>query len=263
MDKAAYRPLIPEQTPFESSYMTLPWALHTPAQAEANPGELYPMLVMLHGGYGREVEDGHVMVDVAQYILDTEHGLLSEANRSAYPAFILAPHCTLENSAARCDFYSNEWAGGGGANFNVGEQPSRSGGAALELIEYMIDNYNVDPARIYVTGNSMGGGGTWDFIARRPDLFAAAVPVSGHVPSEQALAKVAQAKVPVWAFTGSNDYTNNHQDTDRAIDYLQSNGGCAWRTEFASTEHDDVLWRNPYLDPGLWPWLFSQSIPRQ
>lgn len=227
-----------------------------------NPEQQFPMLVLLHGGYGREVEDGHILVDVAQYVFGASNSLLTEENRAAYPTYVLMPHCTLENDEAPCVFGSNEWGARGGANFDVNDQPSRSGGAAIELIEYMIENYNVDPARIYITGNSMGGGGTWDFIIRRPDLFAAAIPVTGHVPGEQYLDRLADSKLPVWAFTGSDDYVNSHQDTDRAIARLQENNGCAWQTEFNGTGHDDVLWRGPYLEPGLWPWLFNQRIPR-
>lgn len=247
-----------------SSDLTIPWALHEPEQALLNPEQKFPMLVVLHGGYGRDedgVVDGHIRVDVAPYILGSDNALLNDENREAYPTYVLLPHCSLQNDDGPCAFGANEWGSGGGANFAVADEPSRSGKAAIELIEHMIEHYNVDPARIYVTGNSMGGGGTWDFIVRRPDLFAAAVPVSGHVPGEQYLDRLAQSKLPVWAFTADQDYTNSHFDTDKAIMHLQNNSGCAWQTEYTGAGHDDDLWRSPYLEPGLWPWLFEQRIP--
>ena len=51
----------------------------------------FPLIVVLHGGYGREVTDGNIMVDVAQYLLGSQNGLLTEANRAAFPAYIVLP----------------------------------------------------------------------------------------------------------------------------------------------------------------------------
>lgn len=234
----------------------MPWHLYTPAQAEGSPQERFPLLVVLHGGYGREVEDGNILVDVAQYLLGSANGLLTPANRDAYPTFILLPHCRVGEG---CNFGSNEWASTGGANFQIQAQPSVAGGTALELIDHVLSTYPVDKRRVYITGNSMGGGGTWEFAARHPERFAAALPVSGHTPAASHLAVIAEAKLPVWAFGAANDRTNPYTDTVAAINTLKDAGGCAWLTTYNNTAHDDALWSSPYLEPGLWPWLFAQT----
>lgn len=262
-----YNPAVPQSTVeelilpqerFEGTRGSLPWHLYTPPQAEANADQRFPLILVLHGGNGRNVELGNVRVDSARYLLASDNGLLTEANREQYPAYIVAPHCVASEG---CEFGSNEWASLGGAFWEVQPEPSVAGGTAIELVEHVIANYQVDPARVYVTGNSMGGGGTWEFVRRRPDLFAAGVPVSGHVPSLEDLDLLAASKVPVWAFTGENDTTNPRADTEQAVSHLEDAGGCAWITQVSGAGHDDVLWANPYLYEGLWPWLFAQRIP--
>ncbi len=258
VSKTEYEQMMERMDPFEGSRGTLPWHMYTPEAAGADASTSYPLVVVLHGGYGREVEDGNIMVDVAQYLLGSANGLLTLANREAYPTFILAPHCRV---AEGCEFGSNEWAAVGGASFELLSEPSVAGGTALELIEHVIANYSVDPTRVYLTGNSMGGGGTWEFSLRRPDLFAAVLPVSGHTPRQDLLSIIVDAKLPVWAFGAENDTTNPYTDTVAAIELLQEQGGCAWLTTYQGVGHDDALWSSPYLEPGLWPWLFAQVNP--
>ncbi len=255
VSKSEYAQMMERMDPFEGSRGSLPWHMYTPEGAIADVSASYPLVVVLHGGYGREVEDGNIMVDVAQYLLGSANGLLTQANRDAYPTFILAPHCRV---AEGCDFGSNEWAAVGGANFDLLPEPSVAGGTALELIEHVISSYPVDPKRVYLTGNSMGGGGTWDFSLRRPELFAAVLPVSGHTPRQDLLSAIVEAKLPMWAFGAENDYTNPYTDTLAAVELLQEQGGCAWLTTYQGVGHDDALWSSPYLEPGLWPWLFAQ-----
>jgi predicted peptidase len=255
VSKDEYRELLDAQPPFDGTRGSLPWHIYIPDQA-ATSQEEFPLLVVLHGGYGREVEDGNIMVDVAQYLLGSANGLLTPTNREMYPTYILMPHCRVEEG---CNFGSNEWASTGGANFQVQPEPSVAGATALELIAHVMATYAVDKRRVYITGNSMGGGGTWEFAQRNPDLFAAALPVSGHTPALSQLATIAEAKLPVWAFGAQNDYTNPYTDTVNAIGALNDADGCAWLTTYNNTEHDDALWSSPYLEPGLWPWLFAQS----
>jgi predicted peptidase len=256
VSKDDYAQMLTKETPFEGTRGQLPWHLYTPAQAAANPSELFPLIVVLHGGYGREVTDGNIMVDVAQYLLGSQNGLLTEANRADYPAYIVLPHCRVEEG---CSFGTNEWASAGGAHYQIQAEPSVAGGTALELVEHVIDTYAVDPTRVYLTGNSMGGGGSWEFASRRPELFAAVLPVSGHPPALEFLTAITDAKLPVWAFGAENDTTNPYPDTVEAIDTIDTGGGCAWLTTYNGTGHDDALWSSPYLEPGLWSWLFSQS----
>lgn len=258
VSKEDYAAMLTRETPFQGTRGQLPWHLYTPPQATDNPDQLFPLLVVLHGGYGREVTDGNVMVDVAQYLLGSQNGLLTEANRAAFPTYIVFPHCRVEEG---CTFGSNEWASAGGAHYQIAQQPSIAGGTALELIEHVIDTYSVDPTRVYLTGNSMGGGGAWEFASRQPELFAAVLPVSGHPPALSFLAPIAEAKLPVWAFGGAKDEVNPYADTVEAIDTIAASAGCAWLTTYTETGHDDVLWSSPYLEPGLWSWLFAQSNP--
>ncbi len=262
VSKTDYAQLLTQETPFQGTRGDLPWHLYTPEQVAQDASALFPLIVVLHGGYGREVTDGNIMVDVAQYLLGSQNGLLTESNRSAYPSYIVFPHC---REAEGCSFGTNEWGAEGGADFEVKSEPSVAGGTAIELIEHVIATYNVDPTRVYLTGNSMGGGGTWDFISRRPELFAAALPVSGHTPAPQFLTPITEAKLPVWAFGGNNDFTNPYTDTVDAISAINTAGGCAWLTTYTGTGHDDGLWSSPYLEPEIWPWLFAQtnsSAPR-
>lgn len=238
----------------------MPWHMYTPEQAAENPDELYPLVISLHGGYGREVENGHILVDGAPFLLGSSNGLLTEENRAKYPTYIILPHC---RQSADCQFYANEWSSNGGAFFTVNNEPSRYGSALIELIEHAIETYQIDPARIYVTGVSMGGGGTWELAQRRPDLVAAAFPQAGHTPAQQYLDAIVESKVPVWAFSSSADYVNSHMDTDTAVGYISDQGGCAWTTKYDGYEHGHLLWQRAYLEPGLWPWVFAQKQPRE
>lgn len=126
--------------------------MYTPSQATSSD-ELFPLVVSLHGGYGREGDDYHITQDGAPYMLASSTGLFLPENKEKYPTFIIFPHCLQ----SVCQFYSNEWSSGGGAFFNVANEPSSNGSAMIEIIEHMIEEYPIDPARVYVTGVSMGG----------------------------------------------------------------------------------------------------------
>jgi predicted peptidase len=74
----------------------------------------------------------------------------------------------------------------------------------LEALDAVIQETKADPSRIYLTGQSMGGIGTWGILAKHADRFAAAVPVCGNWSPEDA-AKM--NGVAIWAFHGDMDQT--------------------------------------------------------
>ena len=242
---------------FHGSRTDMPWHMYEPEQATGG-NTLLPLIVSLHGGYGREGDDYHITQDGAPYMLASSTGLLLPENREKYPTYIIFPHCV----ESVCPFYGNEWASGGGAFFNVQQDPSENGSAMIELIEHVMSEYPIDPARVYVTGVSMGGGGTWEMVMRRPDLVAAAIPMAGHTPNLQQITELGETKVPIWAHISSTDYNNPGSDTKQAIEAINNAGGCAWYTEYENIEHSHKLWQRSFLNPDVWPWLFAQSQPR-
>lgn len=250
---------------FEGSRWDLPWHMWEPEQA-AQSGDLFPLVVSLHGAWaaepgGNESGPGNIRQDGAPYMLGSSNGLLTAENQSKYPTYMIFPHC-LQSEGCHWSL-SHEWAAASGANFGLGNEPSRVMSSVLELIQYMVDNYKVDPARVYVTGVSMGGGGTWDMVARHPELLAAAVPLAGHTPRTDQLGVAVQSKLPVWAHGSTADNNNPLRDTRNAVQYIDQQGGCAWVTEYQNIPHNHTLWQRIYLNPDLWPWLFAQKQPRE
>lgn len=102
-------------------------------------------------------------------------------------------------------------------------------------------------------GFSMGGVGTWDIVCRRPDLFAAAVPVAGRADISRA---PTLTHMPIWAFIGQ-DYDVYHiRDMIAAI---RAAGGHPRFTEYRNVNHS--CWETVAAEPDLLPWLFAQHQP--
>jgi predicted peptidase len=126
----------------------------------------------------------------------------------------------------------------------------------------------IDDARIYVTGLSMGGYGTWGLLARYPGLFAGAIPICGGgdvrriwkgMPSHFELEKLLQAKaVPIHAFHGEEDNTVPVEESRLLIDALTDVGSNAQLTAYPGVGHDS--WTQTYAEPALYKWLFAQSL---
>ena len=137
-----------------------------------------------------------------------------------------------------------------------------------------MSQYPIDPDRLYVTGASLGGNGTWYLTAEYPDLFAAAVPMCGIVSSEYNGAPSWYvnpiANLPVWTFHGAKDrtvpvdavyidpaYPGWATKASRgAVADLRRLGGFPIYTEYASAGHE--LGAGPYETPALVNWLMAQ-----
>jgi acyl-CoA thioesterase I len=157
--------------------------------------------------------------------------------------------------------------------------------AAFKLVDSLVREFPIDTNRIYVTGLSMGGYGTWDLISRYPNKFAAAVPMSGGCDTGKAAAIL---KVPVWTFHGALDPTVPPNATRAMIASLKNKGAPAvtytaqYATYFANatisranltikidsaykviygeyTDGTHDIWTKSYNDPLLARWLFLQK----
>jgi len=122
------------------------------------------------------------------------------------------------------------------------------------LLDEIVAKYKVDTDRIYVTGLSMGGFGTWSLVARTPTRFAAIAPICGG--GERHWAK-RFAHVPVWAFHGGKDRLIPPERSQAMVDALNKHGGNAKLTIYPEAEHNS--WTATYDNPELYDWLLQQK----
>jgi len=120
------------------------------------------------------------------------------------------------------------------------------------LLDELGSRYAVDPDRVYLTGLSMGGFGTWSLAIECPQRFAAIAPVcGGGLP---ALAYRLR-HVPIWAFHGAKDPVVPLYESQRMVEAVQRAGGNARLTIYPDAEHD--AWTETYNNPELYAWLLS------
>jgi predicted peptidase len=123
---------------------------------------------------------------------------------------------------------------------------------ALEIVDALCREFPIDERRIYVAGQSMGGGGVWHVTARRPRFFAAAVPCCGATTLEPA---ADSAPTPMWNFHGDADTTVPVRVSRERVAAVRKAGGHVIATEYAGVGHN--VWEWAFTEPALVPWVFS------
>jgi predicted peptidase len=126
--------------------------------------------------------------------------------------------------------------------------------ALTALLDQIGRDYRVDPDRVYVTGLSAGGSGTWTLIAQEPQRFAAAIPISG-AGSRAGIKRLVD--LPIWVFHGAKDPVQPVEESTRLVEAIQAQGGTRVKlTVYPDAEHD--AWTRTYDDRAVWEWLFAQ-----
>ena len=128
------------------------------------------------------------------------------------------------------------------------------GALVLDLIEESCKEFPIDKNRIYLTGLSMGGYGTWNLLAEKPDLFAAGMPICGGGDVKTAEKLV---KIPLWVFHGDKDNAVKVELSRNMVKALEEAGGKPKYTEYAGVGHDS--WTKTYADEKVLDWLFAQK----
>src|SRR5262249_50592942 len=132
--------------------------------------------------------------------------------------------------------------------------------AALAVLDKLIQEFpGIDTARLYATGLSMGGYGTWDTVVRNPTKFRAAVPICGGY-DETTVAPI--ATLPIWAFHAADDSTAPVQRTRAILNAIRALGGQPLYTEYpAALKINHQSWVPAYNTPELLPWMFDGQLP--
>ena len=136
-------------------------------------------------------------------------------------------------------------------------------GAVLALLDAIAIQLQVDPARVYLTGLSMGAFGAWSLGMRHPERFAALVPICGggrlaDITSAQRKRKAALRQLGVWAFHGAQDRVVPLEESERMITALKKVGADDVRlTVYPDAGHDS--WTSAYATPAVYTWLLKHA----
>ncbi len=208
---------------------------------EDQPGK--PVIVVFLHGIGERGDENLASIRLA--VPD----IVKQIKASKQKAILLAPECPS----------SQLWAPlhRGGAQAKLTEKPAQALGLVPVLIQKKIEEFDADPDRVYITGLSMGGYGTWDLISRYgTDLFAAAMPCCGGGDPAQAGAKLKD--LPIWIFHGGSDPTVPVMLSRRMYAALKEAGNDdVFYKEYPGVDHN--CWDRTYQNPESWKWLFSQK----
>src|SRR5260370_18954568 len=207
----------------------LPYSMERPIGYDA--AKKYPLVVFLHGS-GESGTDNKRQVSKHIGVPQGGSVFTLPASQAKYPTFFVAPQAPLPGMAG--------WMG-------------IPGQAVLKLIASLEQQFSIDASRLYLTGLSMGGYGTWALVEGNPKLSAAAVPMSGGGDTSKA---GGIAQLPIWHFHGAIDPIVPVQQSRDMIAALMTTGGHPKYTEYPNGQHD--IWDTAYTDPGLLPWLFAQ-----
>lgn len=219
-------------------YQERVWPSHAPSGDDArrllyrvleptDASKPQPLLLFLHGA-GERGDDNQLQ------LIGLPSQLVESCWRKSFPGFVLAPQCPK------------------------GESWNSKLDAVESLLEEWRNDPRVDRRRVYVTGLSMGGYATWSLAARRPEWFAAAVPICGGGDTATAEKLV---NVPIWAVHGLDDRSVPPSESRKMIEAVRTTGGKPQFLELTGIGHDS--WTQSYRDPdGVLAWMFRQVNDR-
>ncbi|MCB1064176.1 MAG: prolyl oligopeptidase family serine peptidase [Verrucomicrobiae bacterium] len=190
--------------------------------------ERTPLLIWLHGA-GQSGDDNKAQMGGATKAFG------SEESQEEYPCFILAPQCPSRDVGWKDSVETN----------------------LMALIADLVENLPIDESRIYLTGSSMGGFGSWRIATNHPDTFAAVVPIcGGGNPSEAETLKV----IPIWAFHGDKDDQVPVEKSREMFQAIQAVGGELVKYDELPGE-GHLIAGGVYAREDLAPWIFAQKRP--
>ena len=209
------------------------------------PDQKYPVILFLHGA-GERGSDNE-----AQLLLGGDT-LASFGNRVKYPAIIIVPQCPADIWWVT---YTRPSKDGEKRFFPPSAPITQPLAAVKELLDSYIEKGCVDTKRIYITGISMGGIGTFDLVCRYPGVFAAATPICGGANLER-LAKF-KGKTAFSIYHGGSDSVVDVQFSRDAYETLKKAGTDVRYKEYPGVDHNS--WDNAFAEPDYIGWMWQVS----
>jgi dienelactone hydrolase len=195
------------------------YLLYLPEGYTSDTAARWPLMIFLHGSGERGDDLSKVKVHGPAKLI--EHG-------RKFPFIVVSPQAAMQN------------------------------GWRVEVLKGMLDDlkkkYRVDNARVYMTGLSMGGYGTWAFASKYPDDLAAIAPICGGGDPEEAW-KI--RRLPVWCFHGAKDDVVPPSESQKMVDALKKYNANVKYTLYPDANHNS--WDSAYGNDSLYSWLLSHK----
>ncbi|WP_047816841.1 carboxylesterase family protein [Rhodopirellula islandica] len=214
--------------PAEGRPDRLPYLLYTPE--DYDPGQRVPLLLFLHG-LGESGDGNFQQIAV--------HGPPKRVGKEGkeLPFVIVSPQSPMPGRDRK----------------EVVE--SWKADELMALLDHVEGQLSIDTRRVYVTGLSMGGFGTWRLTATHPERFAAAIPICGGGKTEWA---DELAKTPIWVFHGGQDSVVALSGSEEMVTAIQRAGGDVKLTIYPDAGHDS--WTATYANPEVYAWLLRHQL---
>ena len=195
------------------------YLLYLPQDYDKDTSKMWPLMVFLHGS-------GEAGSDLQKVKKHGPPKLIEEGKQ--YPFIVVSPQ----------------------APENEGWEPQ----VVIRMIKGIASEYKVDKERIYLTGLSMGGFGTWNIASKFPSVFAAIAPVCGGGDTTQVMKL---KHIPVWCFHGAKDDVVNPEQSYRMVRALKKFNPDVKLTVYPDTKHDS--WVPAYNNDSLYTWMLQHK----
>ncbi len=208
---------------------------------EMKEGENYPLVLFLHGAGERGNDPAKNLRHFPELMGGQEH-------RKKFPCFVIAPQCRSGEQWVEVPWSTKK-------STPLAKEPSVMLQMAMAVLDHSLKELPVDKSRVYLTGLSMGGYGSWELAMRRPKQFAAVAPICGGGDETQAAKLV---ETPLWAAHGEADTAVPVERSRDMVTAIKAAGGKVVNyVEYPKVGHNS--WVYAYRDPdGLLPWMFKQ-----
>ena len=228
---------------------TLPYRILFPKnydQPAVGKKSNYPIVLVLHGSGERGTDNEKQLTHGSKLFL-------AEDSRTNFPAFVVFPQCPEDMAWSSIRLNRTKMP----VEFESGYADTLTWTlqACYDLIAQLQKEERVDKNRIYITGLSMGGFGTFEAIARKPKLFAAALPICGGGDTTYC-ANYAR-RLPIWVFHGAVDAVVPPDLSRQMVAKLKTLGANVTYTEYPGVNHNS--WDNAFAEPQFLPWMFAQD----
>ncbi|NSW51621.1 MAG: glycoside hydrolase family 3 C-terminal domain-containing protein [Anaerolineae bacterium] len=213
--------------PSSAAFVELPYLLYQPDGFQAGRNGLYPLLLFLHGMGERGNDLCSIRIHGLPRVIE---------NGGRFPFFIVSPQCPK----------TTVW--------------SEISDSVNALIDQLMVDYPIDEDRIWITGLSMGGFGTWKMLVDYPERFAAAAPICGGLMDARYQPEILKRllRIPIWNFHGDMDPVVPVESSDFLVERIREYGGKIRYTRYPGLMHDS--WTPTYDNPALYRWLMSKRL---